>query len=234
MLTDELLAYIFDGQAHLLVPEFADWMASSARFRAFAETYRTKIRKKVRGARDAEGISDLRFELEVAYVLLQERRFTLEYEKYGAGKQRGPDFTVTFKTRIPFNVEVKRLRAGSLFSKLPDIVCDKIGQLPPGMINILFVAAGSAERADRDIAQAMARLKDRIDHKDADFFARSGFGGLPIFLRHYRRLSGVLVQGSEDRREGSVLWVNPQAKHQIPRDLHALLCNWEAQAPPPR
>ena len=57
---------------------------------------------------DEGGLKDLRAELETAVLLLRDERFTLEYEKYVATKQRGQDFTVTFKTHTPFNVEVRR------------------------------------------------------------------------------------------------------------------------------
>src|SRR6476661_6351596 len=114
MLVDELLTHIFEARTHALAAQFALWLASSARFRAFAEQYRDKIRKKVRGIRDQEGLRDLTFELEIAYLLLSERRFTVEYEKGGVCKQRGPDFYVTFRTHTHFNVEVKRFRSSAI------------------------------------------------------------------------------------------------------------------------
>src|SRR5262249_26868711 len=110
MTVSELLAYIFDDPAQALAAQFADWATASTRFRAFATTYRDKIPKKIRGVGDAEGLKDLWFELETAYILLQEPRFSVEYEKYGVGKSRGPDFCVTFKANLPFNLEVTRMR----------------------------------------------------------------------------------------------------------------------------
>src|ERR1041385_8142024 len=97
MTTNELLAEAFGDATHPLAAQCARWMDESGRFGAFVAAYRTKIRKKVRGLRDEEGRGDLLFELATAHRLLQERRFTIEYEKYGVGKQRAPDFTVTFK-----------------------------------------------------------------------------------------------------------------------------------------
>ena len=38
-----------------MAQELLEWLAGSARFRAFAEAHRDKIRKKVRGATDADG-----------------------------------------------------------------------------------------------------------------------------------------------------------------------------------
>src|SRR5437016_3733213 len=98
MTAEELLAHIFARADDAFAAQFGLWIASSVRFRAFAEQYRDKIRKKVRGTRDQEGLNDLTFELEIAFLLLSERRFAVEYEKGGVGRQRGPDFCVTFKT----------------------------------------------------------------------------------------------------------------------------------------
>src|SRR5207247_9407800 len=92
-----------------LASQVAPWFASLPAFRALAEFYRDKIRKKARGPRDDEGRRDFAFELAIAVRLLEERRFALEYESYGVG-QRAPDFRVTFRSRVRFNVEVRRLR----------------------------------------------------------------------------------------------------------------------------
>src|SRR5713226_2142028 len=79
---DELIAYLI-GADSSLAAEVGPWLVASSRFRAFAETYRDKIRKKVRGLRDDNGRRDLVFELGIALRLLEERRFALEYESYG-------------------------------------------------------------------------------------------------------------------------------------------------------
>src|SRR5437764_481069 len=112
MPADDVLPYIFGNTRLPLAVQFAQWVQASPRFRAFAVTYRDKIRKKVRGITEAEGYRDLQAELAAAYFLALERRFLVEYEKYGVGKQRGPDFSVTYKTHIRFDVEVTRLRRG--------------------------------------------------------------------------------------------------------------------------
>src|SRR3989442_13784150 len=106
---DELIAYLFGAAHSSLAAEVGPWLVASPRFRAFAETYRDKIRKKARGLRDDEGLRDLAFELAIALRLLEERRFALEDEPYSPG-QRAPDFRVTFRGRLRFTVEVRRLR----------------------------------------------------------------------------------------------------------------------------
>ena len=104
----ELTAYLFGPSDSSLAAEIGPWLVASSRFRAFAEIYRDKIRKKARGLRDGEGRRDLAFELAIASRLLAERRFGVEYESYGVG-QRAPDFRVTFRSQLRFNVEVRRL-----------------------------------------------------------------------------------------------------------------------------
>ena len=189
MLINELLTHIFETQTHALAAQFGLWVVSSARFRAFGEQYRDKIRKKVRGTRDQEGLKDLTFELEIAFLLLSERRFAVEYEKGGVGKQREPDFCVTFKTHLPFNVEVKRLRSSAIdrtneppeHSRIASTVCQKIGQLPTGMLNMLAVSSDSERDHASDVAAAMAGLRTRAERKDDLFFTRRGFLGAAIF-----------------------------------------------------
>jgi len=233
MLIDDLLTHIFEARAYTLSAQFALWIASSTRFRTFADRYRDKIRKKVRGTRDDEGLKDLQFELEVAYLLLSERRFMVEYEKGGVGKQRGPDFCVTFKTHILFNVEVKRIRASEIdrtaeppeYSRIASTACQKIGQLPTSMINLLALTSDSDRYHDTDVAAAMSGLRARAERKDDPFFTRRGFSGASDFLKQYQRLSAVLFHShltDGDGRAGT-LWLNPIARRRLPADLRNAL-----------
>ena len=54
----DLTAYVFEEQPHLLSGELMEGMEASARFTAFVETYRDKIRKKVRATCDPESVLD--------------------------------------------------------------------------------------------------------------------------------------------------------------------------------
>jgi hypothetical protein len=233
MLINELLAHIFADQTHALAAQFGMWVASSARFRTFAEQYRDKIRKKVRSTRDQEGLNDLTLELEIAYLLLSERRFEVEYEKGGVGKQRGPDFCVTFRTHTPFNVEVKRLRSSAIdrtaeppeYSRIASTACQKIGQLPAGMINILAIGSDSEHNHIASVAAAMAGLRMRAERKDDPFFTRRGFLGASDFLKQYQRLSAVLFHASPSAgaEQPIQLWLNAIARQRLPNDLRNAL-----------
>lgn len=233
----DLLTYIFTNTQLPLAVQFGHWVHSSPRFRTFAETYRDKIRKKVRGITEAEGYRDLQAELATAYLLVLERRFLVEYEKYGVGKQRGPDFSITYKTHIRFDVEVTRLRrlrgdqsqAGEAGTtpepgKLVNTLCAKLEQLPPSMINILVLAANDAPYSGDDLASglrsAVMLLQERVERKDDEFFIRRGFLGARDFLKHYSRLSAVRLIPPD---APPVLRLQPQARHPLPPDLAILL-----------
>lgn len=224
MPTDDLIPYIFGNTKLPLAVQVAHWLQAAPRFRVFAETYRDKIRKKARRAADAEGYRDLQAELAVAYFLLQERRFVVEYEKYAAGKQRGPDFTVTYKTHLLFNVEVTRLRStggeGPELNKRVNTLCAKLGQLPPSSINVLVLVAEDAPYSEGDLAAVARLLLDRVEHKDEDFFIRRNFLGARDFLKQYSRLSAIRLVGPGG---AAFLWLYPQARHPLPPDLATIL-----------
>jgi hypothetical protein len=219
---DDLIDDIFDGKKPALYPEFEGWVRDSRRFRAFATSYRSKIRSKLKSVRDEAGMNDLRAELETAALLLREERFTLEYEKYAASKQRGPDFTVTFKTHIPFNVEVRRIRSVELddedsearIGKLMAVLCDKVGQMPPSILNLLWLMA-EREISEADLTRAVTSLRQLAEHKAEDFFTRRGFESAADFLKHYRQLSGIVLRQSGE----NVLWLNSLAQHKAPPEI---------------
>ena len=167
-------------------------------------------------------MKDLRAELETAALLLREERFTLEYETYAASKQRGPDFTVTFKTHTPFNVEVRRIRSVELdeddtearLSKLMAVLCDKVGQMPPSIVNLLWLTA-ERQISEADLTRAAVTLRQLAERKAEDFFTRRGFESAADFLKQYRRLSGIVLRQSGK----NMLWHNSLARHAVPREI---------------
>lgn len=135
----------------------------------------------------------MRAELEAAYWLLQEKRFTLAYEPYGQGTGRGSDFAVTFRTRITFNVEVTRMHARAegeltLFDlqvegrRLADIVSSKLGQMQPSMMNLLVIMADEPRLCELETGQVLNQLKQRAEQKEVLLFQRHGFRDTADFL----------------------------------------------------
>jgi hypothetical protein len=215
---DDLLDDIFAGESPALYADFERWMRGSRRFAAFAGSYRVKIRAKLKNVRDEGGMQDLRAELESAALLLREERFTLEYEKHAASKQRAPDFTVTFRTHTPFNVEVRHIRtldsdgrdSDARAGKLMTVICDKLGQMPPSIVNLLWLT-GDTEIAEADLTNALTTLRRLADLKADDFFARRGFASATVFMQQYRHLSGIVLRDAGQHR----LWLNPLARHPV-------------------
>lgn len=230
----EIFEQICDSVAPSFIPQLTAWQDAAPRFRSFVETYRDKIRKKVRGAQADGGLDDVFAELAVAALLLRDRRLVVEFEKLGVGKRRAPDLTVTFKTHTPFHIEVTRLRPpgadgsraeDALIRKMAYTVLDKLGQLQPGVINLLAFVVDEQNADAHDIEAALEQLRSYAIQKDDLFFARRGLANSRHFQRQQARLSGVLLctftPPAGPRLIG--LGLNPQARHPVPAELRNLL-----------
>jgi hypothetical protein len=218
---DELLSDIFDGKKTGFYTDFEGWVKASRRFKAFAISQRSKIRTKLKSARDAEQLKDLRAELETAMLLLREEKFTLEYEKYAALRQRGPDYTVTFKTHTPFNIEVRRIRSlefegdsEARVSKLMAVVSEKTRQMPPSIVNFIWLFA-ERDIDEEELNLANITLRQLAERKVEDYFTKRGFTNAADFLKQYRQLSGIVLHQSSE----NLLWLNSLAKHKAPPEL---------------
>jgi hypothetical protein len=248
MLVDELLAYLFDGQGHLLAAQMATWLASSRRFREFVESFRPKVRKKLRARQDVESQLDLQLELETAYLLLQEPRFSLVYEPQLGGKTRGPDFAVTYTSSVVFMVEVTRLRPARgaaapipheqgqtraadttsfrspVEERLTDLVCSKLGQLQPQRTNILLAGLEPPGLTQDTLRTGMLHLQQRAERNEPAVVGRYGLRDRGDFFKYYQRLSEVIVRGTPlQARHPAIDWVNPQARYPLPAKVRRAL-----------
>ncbi len=106
----ELIAFLVEGRQSHLTTSLAMWIAASERYASFVEKYKDKIRKKLRITYGTDAAADLLYELQIPFLLLQENRFDVAYEPYAAGKRRGPDYAVTFRSNFNFNIEVTHMR----------------------------------------------------------------------------------------------------------------------------
>jgi hypothetical protein len=230
----DLLAYLFEGQSHLLSAALLQWMEASPRFTAFVETYRDKVRKKIRIARAPESILDLRSELAVAYCLLNDRRLTVTYEPYTSVKRRSPDFAVTYRANLVFNIEVARIRvdenavdrvangdAVDLLRKeerILRVLLDKLEQLQPGMANLLVIHTRQELARSIELAGLMQAVKTRAEGRDPSFYAASRYTNPAYFYKDFLRLSGLLLWAAETQ-----LWVNKQARPGLPENVLRLV-----------
>ncbi|UYN89610.1 MAG: hypothetical protein KIT08_11005 [Anaerolineales bacterium] len=212
----DLLQAIFGNKQPNFYAEFEGWLRSSRRFRDFAHAYRNKIRAKLNNAKHPGSQEDLYAELQAAATFLRPPHFALEYDHYAAAKQRGPDFTVTFRSRTLFNVEVRRVAVGP--QKLAAIVCEKVGQLPPSSINLVWLAAADA-LGEAELAATHVQLRQAAESKEDGYFQNRGFASAAEFVKRYPRLSGIVLYQSGVQ----ALWLNPIARHAVPRDLQSAL-----------
>jgi len=211
--------------------ELVGWLATSARFRAFATTYRDKIHKKVRTASGAEALRDVRAELLAARRLLADDRLAVAYEAYGSGRG-GPDLTVTYRAVRAVNLEVTRLRKPPEPEALGATIVAKLRQLPPSVPNVLVIAS-DRPAPDVDVPAAVRALRARADDRDDAFFERRGLESGRGFYERFLRLSAVVAwcdEAEEDER--AALWANPSARISLPEPAgRACLGCFQASAP---
>jgi hypothetical protein len=213
---ERLAHHLLDGAPRDPIAEdLIKWLAASPPFRAFVEAHRDKIRKKLRTAVDDEARRDVRTELQVAHLLLADRKVQLAYEAYGSGRV-GPDLTVAYRART-FNLEVTRLRRLPNASGFGMTLLAKLRQLPPSVPNAVLVAIEGDTAEALDVATATHGLRFRADGKDETFFARRGFDGTRGFYERFLRLGAVLVwceDATGDAR--AALWSNRSARIALP------------------
>jgi hypothetical protein len=197
-LVDHLTDSAATDAADDLTADLRAWVEGSRRFRAFAETHRDKIRKKVRATRGTEPRLDLRAELAVAQVLLADRRIELAYEGYGS-TVGGPDFTVSFRGHLAFNLEVTRWRGDP--GSLPRQLVNKLRQLRPSVANAILVAVDVDGARPPALDALLGELGEGITDGPREMRAR------------LRRLGGAFAWA--DRRSGperATLWISPTAR----------------------
>lgn len=230
---DELVQSICGATDHPLAPLLRQWCNEARPFITFAETHAPKIRKKARLAPRDDELTDLLAELAVAAFLVRDQRFTVRYEPYRATGLRGPDFEVIYKTHSALHVEVTRLRlrdlAGADLSgtalKLARVVCDKIGQFPPGVMNLLAVVIPPDAASDALVPTAL-RLLESYPQREASLVPPPlRREGVLAYLRQRQRLSAIALCSFTTAWRPLIvkLWLNPQAKHPLYPDVSKYL-----------
>jgi hypothetical protein len=235
----DLIAYLFDGQPHLLSTGLTRWMEDSSRFTVFVETYRDKIRKKIRLAREPETAMDLGSELEVACCLLRDRRLAVEYEPYASVKGRGPDFAVTYRANLVFNIEVARMRveedraAGHAPPRKEErflrILLYKLGQMQAGKPNLLVIHTRKEFAQSIDLGGLMQGIKTRVEGKDPSFYNLSRYASPAAFYKDFLHLSGILLWTASPEAQ---VWINKQARPALAMEVLRLVSSLASRASP--
>jgi hypothetical protein len=214
---DALTLWIFEREAATFAAHITPWLDAAPRFATFLRTYQDKIRRKARLCGDADARLDLLAELAVAWTLVQDGRFAVEYER------AQPDFTATWKTHTTLHAEAKRLRTaessnGTSLAKWNYAVCDKLRQLPPDGYNLVALVVDDAAAGD-DLAAAMKQLKLHAERKDEAYFGKRGLTVAEFFAR-YGRLHAIAVCGIDaPLPRVRALWLNKEARRPLPPDV---------------
>lgn len=234
MNSEELIKYILEDKDDHFYRILNYRVDSCERYKKFLSSYRDKIRKKIRDKVKEELEDIIIFELEIPFLLLLNDQFDVKYEKYGL-RDPGPDYTVTFKQSLEFNMEVKRIREaelgvefnewyGTLNSKL-----SKIRSMLGVMIDILTPEAGRnlmerLQESLEDIFQFIKRnieeLEDRLTHGESRTFLIPGFEEEEISVQIFRwsnkadikyaglygGITPVFITGNELRKFGDTIF----------------------------
>ena len=213
----DLIAYLFERQAHPLSRPLKQWMEASPRFSTFVDTYRDKIRKKIRLTREPGSALDLRGELQVAYCLLNDRRLAVAYEPYASSKRRSPDYAVTYRSNLVFNIEVAHIRVergegedidlARKEERVLRILLDKLGQMLPGMPNLLVIHTQPELARLIELERLLQELKIRVEKKDPAFYGNSHYASPADFYKDFLHLNAILFWAA-----GLQPWVNKQAR----------------------
>ena len=214
--TQDLLRALYPGVPPPFHAELEAWLRDSRRFRAFLTRHETKVRAKLRRADTVESALDVRAELEVAALLLRDPRFELDYEPLMASGRRGPDFAVTFRTRLPFTVEVRRIREtgtpddpAALRDKLIAVLWEKAGQMPAETPNLLWLVSVEPlpETALGPAQRSLHQLAARGPEGAPPPHGRSAAVG----ARQFQQISGLAARSAH----GYIVWPNPAARHPL-------------------
>jgi len=185
-----LIEYILEGRQHKSELALAYWFDNSKRYYEFVDLHRDKIRSKFRKSITDEDIADVLFELELPYLFLINDRFMVEYEKYGSGKKRAPDFTIQYERNEAFNVEVKRIREGSFgtrYSAIINKIIDPVRKTPSSLgfsinvrhfdldENFIIALENSAEQITSQIQNLISREETKMSYDSAFDYPLPGF-----------------------------------------------------------
>src|SRR5690606_6489190 len=90
--------------------------------------------------------------------------------------------------------------------RLADVVCEKFGQFSPNRPNVLWVWGESRVMYEVELGQVMVDLRRRAEQRDAELFARHNFDKPADVIRHFQRLSAIVVHCLHEPELNRQLW----------------------------
>ncbi len=216
-----------------LIHELGGWL-QEPRFRAFVDTNQPKIRRKLRDARSAEALGDVRMEIRLASLILADRRFEVAFETYGRANL-GPDFTLTFRGGRPTDLELTRRRPVTAVEANPyeAPLLGKLRQLQPSVPSILVIATEPGGPGPEALVSAARGVLDHAEAGDEAWFARRGLSSMRVFWAGFHRLGAVVAwRDGAPPHERAGTWVNPTARIPVAPPLLGAIERCLREAPP--
>jgi hypothetical protein len=133
---------------------------------------------------------------------------------------------VHFREHILCNVEVTCLQIPAPASdgkRLLGTICEKLGQLPAGAINVLALVTPEPAYQVEDVVRAMQGSTSQMKPEEERYIIQRGFRSARDFRQQAQRLSAVLLRWGEAAEQSGGLWNNPAARHVLPAALARLL-----------
>lgn len=179
--------------------EIHHWLSTVPRFCKFAETNRSKIKSKFEKAGEDEKVRDVLAEIEIACRFLAGPEFEVDYEPYGDGEGRSPDFRIRSQRYGEFIVEAKRIRKAAhvtLYDKCLYRIISELRKVPSSL-GVAFTGCSSnlprdyVSRLDSSIdsviSQCLEALRSaigKLTSGDSTTIAIKGFEELQFRITH--------------------------------------------------
>jgi len=235
---EHLLAEILGGRPSALGVRLEAWLGSR-RFSHFVEDHLPKIRKKVRGVQDQESARDLLLELDTAYRLVGDKRLRVFYEPVPPASARGPDFAVTYTTKLELMLESTRLRgsAGASPQERPQaldsqrfaaVLGIKLGQVVIDRPNVLLIGLEGAPPAVEELVDLLRTVRQGVETASSESLSRQGFRTRGDYFRRLAGVSAIVVRRAPDLEAeaeefSAAWWLNPAARSPLPNDVRGAL-----------
>jgi hypothetical protein len=110
-------------------------------------------------------------------------------------------------------------------TRLLRILLYKLGQMQPGMPNLLVVHAGDEQARRIDLNRFMQAVKTRAEARDPAFYTTARYTSPAAFYKDFLHLSAVMLWTAEPQ-----LWVNKQARPGLEEKVLKLLSTLMSQA----
>jgi hypothetical protein len=107
------------------------------------------------------------------------------------------------------------------------ILLYKLGQMQPGMPNLLVIHTRQELARSLDLSRLMQDIKTRAEGKEPSFYEVSRYANPAAFYKDFLHLSAILLWGTS---QSTQVWVNRQARPALAPEALRLVSSLAARA----